>query len=199
MRHRVVRRGVRPLRVGLCVTAWVGASVAAFAQAEASGSMSLNDAVQLAIKNYPAIRESRARTRAAAEAIGVARTAYLPRLDMLWQENRATQNNVFGLLLPQSIVPPISGPVLGTRSYDSVWGSAAGVQLSWEALDFGQRKANVEVARARSSFAKAQMDLTALDVTAAAADAFVTVLAADEAVRSARANVDRLQVFANNV
>src|SRR5438034_8867619 len=43
------------------------------------------------------------------------------------------------------------------------------------------------------------MDLTALDVTAAAADAFVTVLASDEAVRAAQANVDRLQVFANNV
>src|SRR5439155_15111841 len=108
-------------------------------------------------------------------------------------------NTVFGLLLPQSFVPPVSGPVLGTRSYDSVWGSAAGVQLWWEALDFGQRKANVEVDRARSSFAKAQMDLTALDVTAAAADAFVTVLAADEAVRAAQANVDRLQVFADNV
>src|SRR5438093_10448274 len=170
-----------------------------FAQAAPPGPLSLTDAVQLALKNYPAIKESRARAQAANEGIGVARTAYLPRLDMLWQENRATTNNVFGLVQPQSVVPPISGPVLGTRAYDSVWGSAAGVQLSWEALDFGQRKANVEVARAQSSFAKAQTDLTALDVAAAAADAFVTVLAADEAVRAARANVDRLQVFANNV
>jgi len=180
--------------VGCLLTPW-----RAGAQPAASGPLSLNDAVQFALKNYPAIKESRARAQAADEGIGVARTAYLPRLDMLWQENRATTNNVFGLVLPQSIVPPISGPVLGTRSYDSVWGSAAGVQLSWEALDFGQRKANVEVARAQSSFAKAQTDLTALDVAAAAADAFVTVLAADEAVRAARANVDRLQVFANNV
>src|SRR5437867_5101909 len=169
------------------------------AQPATSGPLSLNDAVQLALKNYPAIKESRARAQAADEGIGVARTAYLPRLDLLWQENRATTNNVFGLVLPQSIVPPISGPVLGTRSYDSVWGSAAGVQLSWEALDFGQRKAHVEVARAQSSFAKAQTDLTALDVAAAAADAFVTVLAADEAVRAVRANVDRLQVFADDV
>src|SRR5437016_5719615 len=185
--------------IGLVVVGCLLGSGRAAAQPPASGSLSLNDAVQLALKNYPAIKESRARAQAADEGIGVARTAYLPRLDMMWQENRATTNNVFGLVLPQSVVPPISGPVLGTRSYDSVWGSAAGVQLSWEALDFGQRKANVEVALAQSSFAKAQTDLTALDVAAAAADAFVTVLAADEAVRAARANVDRLQVFANNV
>src|SRR5207245_8552746 len=134
------------------------------------------------------------------EGIGVARTAYLPRLDMMWQENRATTNNIFGLLLPQPVVPSISGPVLGTRSLgDSVWGSAAGVLRSWEAVDFGQRRTTVDVARAQSSLAKTQTALTELDVAAAAADEFLTVLAAEESVRAMRANVDRLQVFADNV
>ena len=166
---------------------------------QTAGPLTLNDAVQLALKNFPAVKESRARADAAEEGIVVARTAYLPRLDMLWQGNRATRNNVFGLLLPQSIVPPISGPVLGTRSYDSVWGSAAGVQLHWEAIDFGQRKAGVDVARAQTSFRTAQSELMQLDVAAAAADAFLSVLAADETVRAAQANVDRLQVFADTV
>src|SRR5438034_11360058 len=150
--------------IGVAVVGCALSPVRAAAQPAASGPLSLSDAVDLALKNYPAIKESRARAQAADEAIGVARTAYLPRLDMLWQENRATTNNVFGLVLPQSVVPPISGPVLGTRSYDSIWGSAAGVQPSWEALDFGQRKASVDVARAQSSFASAQTVLTELDV-----------------------------------
>src|SRR5205085_3562144 len=94
------------------------------AQTAPSGPLTLDEAVQAALDHYPAIRERRARAQAADEGIGVARTAYLPRIDLLWQENRATTNNVFGLLLPQGVVPPISGPVLGTRSYDSVWGSA---------------------------------------------------------------------------
>src|SRR5205823_5509643 len=54
-------------------------------------------------------------------------------------------------------------------------------------------------ARAQTSLAKPQSALTDVDVAAAAADAFLTVLAADESVRAARANVDRLQVFSNNV
>src|SRR6266853_1995642 len=92
------------------------------AQGAGNGAITLNDAIQLALKNYPAIKESRARAQAAEALVGVARTAYLPRLDMMWQENRATTNNVFGLLLPQSTLAPISGPVLGTRSLgDSVW------------------------------------------------------------------------------
>src|SRR5213078_4018525 len=113
--------------------------------------LTLNDAVQLALEHYPAIKASHESVQAAEEGVGVARTAYLPKLDLLWQENRASHNNVFGLVLPQPIVPPISGPVLGTRSMDSVWGSAAGALLSWDAIDFGQRKAGVDVARAQST------------------------------------------------
>ena len=197
---RVVRRQRWWYSIGLIALACAVNQVRASAQATPSGPLSLNDAIDLALKNYPSIRETRARAQAAEEGVAVARTAYLPRLDMIFQENRATTNNVFGLLFPQSTVFSLTGPVLGTRSLsDSVWGSAAGVLLSWEAVDFGQRKANVDVARAQTSFARHEAALTELDVASAAADAFLTVLAADEAVRAARANVDRLQVFANAV
>src|SRR5437773_2035973 len=153
--------------VRLAVLACLVIPARASAQPAPSGPLTLNDAVQTALTNYPAIKERRARAQAADESVGVARTAYLPRLDMVWQENRATTNNVFGLLLPQAIVPPISGPVLGTRSFHSVWGSAAGVLLAWEAVDFGQRKATVDVAQAQLSIAKAQTALTELDVASA--------------------------------
>jgi outer membrane protein len=198
--RRVVRRQRWWYSIGLVALACAVDPARASGQAGPSGPLSLNDAIDLALKNYPLIKETRARAQAAEEDVGVARTAYLPRLDMIWQENRATTNNVFGVLFPQSTIFSMTGPVLGTRSLsDSVWGSAAGVLLSWDAIDFGQRKANVDVARAQTSFAKTQAALTELDVASAAADAFLTVLAADESVRAARANVDRLQVFANAV
>src|SRR5262249_8335070 len=122
--------------------------------------LTLTGAIETALRNYPAIRERRARAQAAEEGVGLARTAYLPRLDLLWQENRATTNNVFGLLLPQSIIPPISGPVLGTKSFDSVWGSAGGLLFSWEPMDFGFRKATVDLARATANQAAAGVDVT---------------------------------------
>lgn len=184
---------------------WLAAAVlvlpsgVAGAQTAAAPAITLNDAMQLAVQRYPAVRESQARTQAAAAGVSVAETAYLPKLDLMWQENRATRNNVFGLVLPPSTLPAISGPVLGTQSMDSVWGSAAGVLLSWDAIDFGQRKAAVDVARAQRTQATARQELTQLDVAAAAADAFLSALAADEAVRAAQANVDRLQVLLQSV
>jgi hypothetical protein len=66
--------------------------------------VSVDIAIKMAVANIPAIRAARARADAAEAGIQLARTSFLPKLDMVWQENRASRNNVFGLLLPQSIV-----------------------------------------------------------------------------------------------
>src|SRR5258705_14014372 len=81
------------------------------AVAQSSKVLTLEEAVDFALKNYPAVRASLERVTAAQAGVGLARTNYLPRADMVWQTNRATDNNVTGLLLPQSIIAPISGPV----------------------------------------------------------------------------------------
>jgi outer membrane protein TolC len=200
MTHYVECRPARVLAGALLSFSLLGGSSAAqSAQSQiASTPLTLDQAIKDAIARYPAVQEQRARARAAEEGIGVARTAYLPRVDFVWQENRATHNNVFGLLFPQAIVPPVSGPVL-SRSSDSVWGSAAGALLSWDAVDFGQRRAAVAAARAQQAAASARTAQTELDSAAAAADGFLTVLAADASVRAAQVNVDRLQVFADAV
>src|ERR1035441_5733708 len=78
----------------------------------------------------PSIRVSQEQINAAAAGIQLARTAYLPRVDAMAQVNRATRNNVFGLLMPQvpqSVIPSISGPVIGTNNFGSAWGSAVRV------------------------------------------------------------------------
>ena len=107
--------------------------------------VTIGDAVSLAVERYPLISVSKEQLAAAAAGINLARTSYLPRVDALGQINRATRNNIFGLLLPQSVIPSISGPVLGTNNFTNVWGSAVGILVSWEPFDFGLRQANVAV------------------------------------------------------
>jgi outer membrane protein len=181
------------------VTLWVSYPLSLIAQERPNGPLTLDDAVEIALRNHPAIREARAGSAAARADVTVAQTAYLPRLDFLWQVNRATRNNVFGLLLPQSIVPAVSGPVLGTETLNGIWSSAGGLLLSWEAVDFGRRRAGVDLARAESGAADAQRSATELEVASAAADAYLAVLAADAARNAARANVKRLDTFATSV
>jgi outer membrane protein len=162
-------------------------------------SLTLDQAVEFALSHYPAIRAAVAEASAAYSGVGLAHTAYLPRTDLVWEANRATRNNVFGLFFPQPIPLPISGPVLGTNNGTSVWGTAAGFLFGWEPFDFGLRKSRVNTARAQESQAKAAIDVTRLDVTVAAADAFLTLLASQQAVQVAQASVERARVLTNTI
>jgi outer membrane protein len=159
------------------------------------GQLTLPEAVERAVQNYPSIRVSQEQINAAAAAIRLARTAYLPRVDALAQTNRATRNNVFGILLPQSVIPPMSGPVIGSNNLGSVWGSAVGGLVTWEPFDFGLRTAEVAAANAAKTQTEAAAKKTQFDVAVATADAYLTVVAAQETMRAGQAAVDRAAVI----
>lgn len=165
------------------------------AQPPSPGGLTLEQAVENALKNYPSILVSQEQINAASAGIQLARTAYLPRVDALAQANRATRNNVFGMLLPQSTIPSISGPVLGTNNFGTAWGSAIGTLVTWEPFDFGLRQASVDAAGAARAQQQAALKRTQFDVSAATADAYLTVAAAQETVRAAQAGVDRADVL----
>ncbi|MBI3683468.1 MAG: TolC family protein [Acidobacteria bacterium] len=158
-------------------------------------SITLHQAVAQSLEKYPATRVLLEQVSAAAAGVQLARTSYLPRADFLAHLNRATRNNVFGMLFPQSTLPGISGPVLTSNSVTSVWGSAVGFLVSWEPFDFGLRKANVDTADAARRRAEAGVATTRLEVATAAADAFLTILAAEQAARSAQASVERAKAL----
>ena len=160
-----------------------------------TGGLTLSQAVDAALRNYPSIQVSQEQANAAAAGIQLARTAYLPRVDLLAQANRATRNNVFGMLLPQSVVPSMSGPVLGTNNLGTAWGTAIGGLVTWEPFDFGLRRANEAAATAARTRSEAALKRTEFDVTAAAADAYVTLAATQETVRAAQAGADRAEVL----
>src|SRR5215467_4260808 len=191
---------------------WMAGTIALFAlvpieesraQTQASEpakrTFTLEQAVDFALKNYPAVRASLERSRAADAGVSVARISYLPRTDILWQTNRATDNNITGLLIPNSVTAPITGPVALSPSSQSAWGSAGGLLFSWEPLDFGYRGARVDAARAAQNRAAAEALLTRLAVSVAAINAYLTLLAAEQTVRAAEADVERRQTFTKSV
>lgn len=161
--------------------------------------LTLAQAVESSIKNYPSIRVSREEMNAASARIQLARTAYLPRLDALAQVNRATRNNVFGMLLPQNVIPSISGPVIGSNNTGTVWGSALGALITWEPFDFGFRRASVEAANAAKAQSEAAVKRTQFEVAVSAADAFLTIVAAQETVAAAQAGVTRAESFTRTI
>ena len=163
------------------------------------GPLTLNEAIDYAIKNYPSIRSAQSKVSAAKAGIGLAKTAYLPKGDAIYQTNRATRNNITGLLFPQNVVPNISGPVIANPNFGSAWGTATGGLVSWELLDFGLKRSKVNLAKTDVEKAESEAELTKLELQAKVADTFFRLLAAQEALKAVEANVERAKTFSDSV
>jgi len=158
-----------------------------------AAGLNIAQAVEAAVRNYPAIRVTQEQMNAAAAGIRLARTAYLPRVDGLFQINRATRNTFYGMLLPQGVIPGLDGNAV--NNLGSVWDSGAGILVGWQPFDFGLRRANVAVATAARDQAQAALNRTRYDVSVATADAFLTVVAAQQTAEAARAAVESWQIL----
>lgn len=192
-RVKISHSALRPLILAFT------ASSSLLAQSPAPKALSLEDAIQRAVAQYPAVRVSMEREAVAQAGVSFAKTTYLPSLTALWQGTQATRNNIFAQYFPQSVVPPISGPVLPTTSNEGATASIAGILFTWEPADFGYRKAMVGAARANQAVGGAEVKITKLDVTVAVTNAFVNVVAANQVTEAARANMNRREVFAKSV
>jgi outer membrane protein TolC len=177
-------------------TAWLSVLAVCALRAQ---PLTMTQAVEAALRNYPSIQVSQEQIAAAAAGIQLARTAFLPRIDGLAQINRATRNNVFGMLLPQQVIPQLSGPVIGTNNLGSAWGSAVGALVTWEPFDFGLRHANVAASEAARATSDAAAKRTEYEVAVATADAYLTLAAAQETVVAARAGVERGETVARTI
>jgi outer membrane protein TolC len=160
----------------------------------AQTAVSLADAVDRAQKIYPSVQVSRSQVEAAAARIRFARTSYLPRFDSITQVNRATRNNIYGMLLQQSVISPISGPPVNENSMTSVYGTAVGLLVDWEPFDFGLRGSRVQLAESTKRRTEASVIRTQFEAGSAAADSYLTILAAQETVKAANASVERSRV-----
>lgn len=165
-------------------------------QAANDDLLPLQAAVDRAVANYATVRIALERVLAARAQIALTRTQFLPQATFLYQTNRSTYNNIPGLLLPQGVIPPITGTVLANTSGRSVWESAGGFFVNWEPTRFGYRRAEVAAAEAGGRAATNSLTLTKLDVANAAASAYLAIASAHEQVKSAQADLDRRMSFA---
>jgi outer membrane protein len=163
-----------------------------------SKALTLEDALAYALQHYPAVRVSLEQVNAARAGVMLARAQYLPSLIGVYQNSRATQNQVAGIWLPTAITPTVEGPIAGS-SGQSYWASQTGALFAWEPFDFGLRGSIVGQAKSAEDKSNADLEVTRLQVATAVGNYFLTALTARQAVAAAQANVDRWQVFNQSV
>jgi outer membrane protein TolC len=161
--------------------------------------VTIEEAVDIALRNYPAINNKYFKLRAAKANVTLAKTQYLPNINFDVQEsgitanraNSTVMNNVSGF----DTVPVDSGGATprGSISYQPLVNNLQGGNLNWLLVDFGLRHANDNFAYADARSARADLNLTRLDVAFDAADTYLTAVATKQIIRSTTAALDHMQ------
>jgi outer membrane protein len=161
--------------------------------------LNLADAVHYALAHHPSLRAESAVEQKAAANLDIAKARYLPLGNIGLQENRATGNVVPGAHFTMTGIPPLSGPPTD-RVFDSgVWGSTAGISLSWDIAHLSEKMTLADAALADRFGARAEAESETLEVAFRAADAFAAAVEAREQVTAARASVERASVVETTV
>lgn len=156
----------------------------------------LEGAVSFALEHHPAVRAQIALEHGAEADVAGARAALLPRLDASLELERSTGNVVAGSAFALPGMPLTSGPA-GTRDFDSgTFGSAISLSAGLDVVALLRRMDLVDASLADRGRAKATTDVRRLAIAAGAAQAFLELAGAQEALKAARAAVARATSFA---
>src|SRR5277367_2453215 len=160
-------------------------------------AVTIREAVAIALRNFPSISSKQYKLRASMNNVTLARTQYLPNLNLDLQEMRATHNVIAGTIMNNvsglDTIPIEAGNPSHSSSMRSDWDSNQGANLNWLMVDFGLRNSNVKLASADARVARADLNLTRLDVAYGAADAYLSAIAAKQIIRSTQATLDRME------
>src|SRR6185312_10374159 len=119
----------------------------------------LDSLLKMAARNYPLIKSKHLQSQALAEAVRAKQNTLVPSLTASYQANYATYNNITGMVYPQYIIP-ITGPPSPSNNYTGVPGTAGAINLAWEPVTFGQRRADIELAKGNLQYGQADENIT---------------------------------------
>jgi outer membrane protein TolC len=110
----------------------------------------INDAVSLALRNYPSIRAREAQVRSGMAAVTETKDRRLPSLNLFEQVDAGTSNNLGAAYFSGGIVPSVSGVSARPENTGTVSSGNIGVAyLQWQASNFGGYKAGIQEAYSR--------------------------------------------------
>ena len=143
MRQNFRRAQAVFLLIVLTCLGWGGASGAS--AAEAGGSLSLNQAVDLALKEHPAVKQSRETATAARYNIGVARAAYLPQVNFV---TNYYYGNAFSSAGRKPLTAATGGTISSVSSADVTHYYFYQFQATQLLYDFGKTPGLIKESRA---------------------------------------------------
>ncbi|MBS1599959.1 MAG: TolC family protein [Bacteroidetes bacterium] len=152
--------------------------------------LTIVQAIQLGEKQYPFLKSKSYEVEAAKKNIDLSKNTFVPSLDISYQANIATANNITGMFYPSGMIP-ISGPVFSSNNYNAAFGTAASLLLNWQPLTFGQRTAQINTSKAETAVKNADYENEIFKHKIKVISDYLDVLLAQELLVVYEKNIDR--------
>ncbi len=155
--------------------------------------LSIKEVLQRVRTNLPKLEALRQQASATQENIQLAKNSMVPDLNIGYQVNLATYNNITGMSYPGFLLP-ISGPPSVSNDLNFVPGTAAGALLKWNPITFGQRNAAIEKATAQFKQANAAYNEDLFQSEYNAINIYLESVYYKQLMKSVQASIDRNKV-----
>ncbi|RDC57830.1 TolC family protein [Pedobacter chinensis] len=152
--------------------------------------LSLKDLPSLVKNNLPQLNSAKANAEAEKLLIDYEKRGLMPDLNIGYQANVATFNNITGMSYP-GLMMPISGPPSQNNDLNFVPGSAATALLTWKPISFGQRKSAIDRATAQFKLANADYNEQAFRYQFAAIHTYLEAVFFKQVISNNRASIKR--------
>ena len=167
-------------------------AAAAVAQNPVDTFIQLKGAIQLAQQNYHLLKSKKLEANAAERNVDVVKYSRVPSIDVSYQANISTANNLTGQFYPYGILP-MTGPPSSGNNYSPATGSAASILLNWQAITFGERNARIDlsVAEAKAKTSAWQEDVFSHKINVIST--YLDLLLAYDVLNIRHHNMERVQ------
>jgi len=170
------------------------------ANAQEQVPLTLPQAIDTGIKNYPSIKARQNYVRAAQALTRNARNEYLPNVIASAQQNYGTINGQYGPGAPIGVLGVASsGPVYSKQNWNAAFGALYIISTNWEVYTFGRVQSRIQlgVAQERQNSSDLEQEMFVQKIKIASS--YLNLLIAQRLVESAKSNLTRAQTIQQNV
>ncbi|WP_345955355.1 TolC family protein [Mucilaginibacter sp. PAMB04168] len=155
-------------------------------------TLSMRDAVQLGVENYPAIKAKQNQVNSSKAYLKETRTEYLPDLNFSAQNAYGTINGQNGPLVGyRGLAVSSSGPALNHQNWNAAFGALYLTNVNWDFFAFGRAAERIKVQKRVVDRDEADLGQQQFQHKIRVAAAYLNVLAAQRLVKVQQDNLNR--------
>jgi len=171
------------------VTVW---SVLIVFKASGQKTLSIKEAEQIALANYPSIKAKMSQLNATKANLSESKTEYLPNLYFSAQQDYGTVNSQFGPVYGfNGLAVASSGPVLANQNWNAGFGSLYLSNISWDFFAFGKAVERVKVQKTAVSRDESDLAQEQFQHQVRVAGTYLNLLAAQQLSKAQQDNLNR--------